>query len=1074
MQCLSPKSTGFNEFSSNIATALVCLATNRVYNFSKMIFDGMVRNVNNKVFKFLMYPRHYTKRARIAQSSTLPPVADEPASPIRDVSQGEACPTDSGLEAAQDRANIPKTSTLPSDSTLRVTSLAADEGSMQQKLNELTALCTSLQRQQSEMVSKFEAQELKINSLKAKIKLLEDKDGGVAEQSGDDVPIKGRRLDEGEEAAERVSDDTEVMTTVLTSMDATSILTNGGVQGVPTAAEVATATVAMELEEEMARDAHRMNEQIAKDAETVRIHAEEELQIMIDGLDWNNETVAMYLQEYQQFATELPIGRRIELISDLVKYQENYAKVLKYQTKDRKVKRKGLRLEQESVKKLKTSKEVKATEEVPEEKVKEMMQLVRVKEIYIEALQFKHPIIDWKVHVERHRSYWKIIRLGGSSTSYQFFVDMLKHFDREDLNQLWGLVKETLSIRPATSDKEKELWVKLKRLFEPDVEDYLWTHTQNLMHAPVEWKLYDTCGVHHVSTKDQDIFMLIKKDYPLRKGLAIVMISYKLHVENYSHMANDLIMKIYKIANSLRQQGIPTGSDEFPLQEQLPTANEDKFPLLIQSDATAVNLALLLKSRNNYESNLWHRRLGHINFKTMNKLVKGNLVKGLPSKVFGNNHTCVACKKGKQHRASCKSKPVSSVSRPLQRVLVTKPPNKTPYELLLGRSPSIGFMRPFECPITILNTLDPLGKINRKADEGFLLVVAGNQPNNTAGIKENLNVGSPTGVRDLRAEFEEFSSNNTLRVNAASAHINVVGPNPTNSTNSFNTASPSDTVSYSNYQSPQRSSCYLNHWGFDFSSSNKEYGKDGKRTRGKIDQTLFIKKQKGDILLVQVYVDDIIFGSTNKKLCKSFKRLMKDKFQMSSMGELTFILGLQVKQKDDGIFISQHKYVAKILRKFGFIDVKSASTLIETEKPLLKDPDGEDVDVHIYRSMIGSLMYLTSSRPYIMLAVYACARFQVILKVSYLHAVKRIFRYLKGKPHLGLWYPKDSPFNLVAYSDGDYARASLDRKSTTGGCQFLGCRLISWQCKKQTVVATSLTKAKYVAAASCCAQVLWI
>nr|GFA76332.1 putative ribonuclease H-like domain-containing protein [Tanacetum cinerariifolium] len=122
-----------------------------------------------------------------------------------------------------------------------------------------------------------------------------------------------------------------------------------------------------------------------------------------------------------------------------------------------------------------------------------------------------------------------------------------------------------------------------------------------------------------------------------------------------------------------------------------------------------------------------------------------------------------------------------------------------------------------------------------------------------------------------------------------------------------------------------------------------------------------------------------------------------------------------------------------------------ASTPIDTEKPLLKDPDGEDIDVHTYRSMIGSLMYLTSSRPDIMFAVCACARFQVTPKASHLHAVKRIFRYLKGKPHLGLWYPKDSPFDLVTYSDSDYAGASLDRKSTTGGCQFLGCRLISWQ-----------------------------
>nr|GFA51451.1 hypothetical protein [Tanacetum cinerariifolium] len=201
-----------------------------------------------------------------------------------------------------------------------------------------------------------------------------------------------------------------------------------------------------------------------------------------------------------------------------------------------------------------------------------------------------------------------------------------------------------------------------------------------------------------------------------------------------------------------------------------------------------------------------------------------------------------------------------------------------------------------------------------------------------------------------------------------------------------------------------------------------------------------------------VYVDDIIFGSTYKELCKAFEKLMKDKFQMRSMGELTFFSGLQVKQKDDEIFISQDKYVAKILRKFGLTDGKSASTPIDTEKPLLKDPDGEDVDVHIYRSMIGSLMYLTSSRPDIMFAVCACARFQVTPKVSHLHAVKRIFWYLKGKPHLGLWYPKDSSFNLVAYSDSDYAGASLDRKSTTGGCQFLGCRLISSNAKNRLLL----------------------
>ncbi|GJV03281.1 putative ribonuclease H-like domain-containing protein [Tanacetum coccineum] len=215
--------------------------------------------------------------------------------------------------------------------------------------------------------------------------------------------------------------------------------------------------------------------------------------------------------------------------------------------------------------------------------------------------------------------------------------------------------------------------------------------------------------------------------------------------------------------------------------------------------------------------------------------------------------------------------------------------------------------------------------------------------------------------------------------------------------------------------------------------------------RGKIDQPLFIKKQKGDILLVHVYVDDIIFSSTNKELCTEFENLMKDKFQMSSMGELTLFLGLQVQQKEDGIFISQDKYVAEILKKFNYTDVKSVSTPIDLEKPLVKDGDVDDVDVHIYRSMIGSLMYLTSSRPDII--------------------------YLKGKPTLGLWYSRDSPFELVTYIDSDYAGATQDRKSTTGGCQFLGNRLISWQCKKQTVVPTSTTKAEYVAATSCCRQV---
>nr|GFA97236.1 putative ribonuclease H-like domain-containing protein [Tanacetum cinerariifolium]GFA98065.1 putative ribonuclease H-like domain-containing protein [Tanacetum cinerariifolium] len=163
-----------------------------------------------------------------------------------------------------------------------------------------------------------------------------------------------------------------------------------------------------------------------------------------------------------------------------------------------------------------------------------------------------------------------------------------------------------------------------------------------------------------------------------------------------------------------------------------------------------------------------------------------------------------------------------------------------------------------------------------------------------------------------------------------------------------------------------------------------------------------------------------------------------------------------------------------ILKKFRYTDVRYSNTPMDKENPWGKEGTGKDVDLHLYRSMIESLMYLTASRPDIMFAVCACARHQVTPKECHLHAVKRIFRYLKGHPKLGLWYPKDSPFDLVSFSDSDYGGATQDRKSTTRRCQFLGRRLISWQCKKQKIVATSTTEAEYVAAASFYGQVLWI
>ncbi|GJW70983.1 putative ribonuclease H-like domain-containing protein [Tanacetum coccineum] len=1016
--------------------------------------------------------------------------------------------------------------------------------------------------------------------------------------------------------------------------------------------------------------------------------------------------------------------------------------------------------------------------------------------------------------------------------------------------------------------------------------------------------------------------------------------------------------------------------DENQVLLRIPRQN-NMYSFNLENIVPSGGLACLIAKATIDESNKWHRRLGHVNFKNLNKLVKGNLVRGLPSKIFQNDHTCVACQKGKQHKASCKAKSVSSTSYSLQllhmdlfgptsvrslnhktycmvitddfsrfswvfflrtkdetsgilkdfirqienqlnqkvktircdnstefknryfiefcgskgikreysnartpqqnevaerknmtlieaartmladsflpntfwaeavstacyvlnRVLVTKPQNKTPYELITGKIPIISYIRPFRCHVTILNTIDHLGKFDGKSDEGFLVGyslqskafrvynletkrveenlhitflenkpnVAGKGPtwlfdldyltdsmnyqpvrsenqankhagpkeaNHSVGTEDNIDAGNseieaesaqdyfvlpiwssytstvksskaknageepnknpdlktdekPVDKEDqvfldelerlkrqeqdandaaeaLRKEFAKDTedlllqagaakASSTNTVNTASTPVSTASPygglsftdtdqddseipaledmydHPTDGiftnasyddegavadftnletivnvspipTSRINSIHPSTLIlgdpksavqtrskvtkssgahAFVSYIQKQRRN---NHKDFQhclfacflsqiepkkiseaLEDENLPYGKKAIGTKwvyrnkkdergvvvrnkarlvaqghkqkewidydevfalvarieairiflafasymgfivyqmdvksaflygkideevyvsqppgfidpkypkkvykvvkalyglhqaprawyatlstfllksgyisGTIDKTLFIKKDKNDIMLVQVYVDDIIFGLTKRSWCDEFEALMKSRFQMSSMGELTFFLGLQVKQKEDGIFISQDKYVAEILKKFDFASVKTASTPIETQKPLVKDEEASDMDVHLYRSMIGSLMYLTASRSDIMFAVCACSRFQVTPKTSHLNAVKRIFRYLKGKPKLGLWYPRVSSFDLEAYSDSDYAGANLNRKSTTGGCQFLGRRLISWQCKKQTIVATSTTEAEYVAVANCYGQVLWI
>ncbi|GKB17681.1 retrovirus-related pol polyprotein from transposon TNT 1-94 [Tanacetum coccineum] len=201
---------------------------------------------------------------------------------------------------------------------------------------------------------------------------------------------------------------------------------------------------------------------------------------------------------------------------------------------------------------------------------------------------------------------------------------------------------------------------------------------------------------------------------------------------------------------------------------------------------------------------------------------------------------------------------------------------------------------------------------------------------------------------------------------------------------------------------------------------------------------------------------------------------MHDEFEMSMMGELNFFLGLQIKQLEDGIFFNQSKYIKEMLKKFGLEDSKPIKTPMSFETKLIRDEDGESVDDIKYHGMIGSLLYLMASRPDIMFSVCLCACFQEAPKTSHLEAVKRIFRYIKGTTHLGLWYPKGTGVETIVYADSDHTEDYVDRKSTSGVCTFMACCLISWFSKKQTALAISTTEAEYVSTRKACQQALWM
>jgi hypothetical protein len=244
--------------------------------------------------------------------------------------------------------------------------------------------------------------------------------------------------------------------------------------------------------------------------------------------------------------------------------------------------------------------------------------------------------------------------------------------------------------------------------------------------------------------------------------------------------------------------------------------------------------------------------------------------------------------------------------------------------------------------------------------------------------------------------------------------------------------------------------------------------------KGETDKTLFVRQEKGKLMIAQIYVDDIVFGGMTDALVKQFVHQMQSEFEMSLVGELTYFLGLQVKQMEDTIFISQSKYAKNIVKKFGMENATHKRTPAATHIKLTKDEKGVSVDQSLYISIIGCLLYLTASRPDISFVVGVCARYQAEPKMSHLTQVKRILKYVNGTSDYGIMYSHGEDSRLTGYCDADWVGSADDRKSTSGGCFFLGNNLISWFSKKQNCVALSTAEAEYIAAGSSCSQLLWM
>nr|GEW65968.1 retrovirus-related Pol polyprotein from transposon TNT 1-94 [Tanacetum cinerariifolium] len=1101
LQSMSAKRTSWNEFSSAMASAVICLCVGRKFNFSKYIFESLVRNVDSSS-KFYMYPRfiHLIIQNQLGDLSTYsikyisPALTQKVFANIRRVGKGRSgveTPLFEGMLVAREPEEQGD---------------AEEQGDKEEQGNDdnageepVTAIddealdaCAALTRRVEHLEHDKAAQNLKITKLETRLKKMERvnkvktlklrrlRKVGTSQriESSDDtimedVSNQGRMIDEldKDEGAVLMSEKEEKETEEVQDITGNAQVEGRQAKIYQIDMDHAAKVLSMQEDEpeiqkavEVVTTAKLITEVAAAVSEAVSATAIVPIvttaPVKVDVPSTRRRRGVVIKDPEEESSAKTPTETKSKDkgkgIMNTAGFRMDYFKGISYD---------DIRPIFESkfnsnIKFLLKSKEqmeeeenrvIASINETPAQKAAKRRRLnEEAKDV---------PVVDYQIIHFNNKPHYKIIHADGTHQLYVIFITLLKNFDREDLESLWSLVKERFSTSKPNNFSDDYLLSTLRAIFGVDATMELKEKHQvfnaaseDISAARQKLMLLDTAvesmgeNVYaHWAGKDLDTFSSVRRPKNIgviwkkkgssntsNVGLSAVSVSnLNKNVKRYSgkdllacnnsHLGETrnvlfgraafMFGLVGLIGDLLGLTNLISGLDRMPPVDS--SFSEVEELLFWRSFGLLSTLGEGLEGGEQHFS-----KVSEASKKDLEDLFQDFYDEYFDSsKIMKSLTTNVETSINEEvfHEVSESFQGESSSSSLNDDV------QQSLEEVILPQTNTQ----------LILNNMIPNGDEASTPHNDFTVFQMDVKTAFLNGIlKEEVYVGQPPGF--VSKQYPD--------------HVYAL-----------------DKALYGLKQAPRA-------W-YDVLS---QFLIESSFQKGSIDTTLFIKNKGRHIMLIQRYVDDIIFGSTNPKYYTKFSELMVKRFEMSMMGEMKFFLGLQVNQFLNRIFINQSKYTLDILKRFGMENYDTVPTPTVEQAKLKLDLVGKPVDYTNYRSMIGSLMYVTSSRPDIMFATGICARYQANPNEHHVSAVKRIFCYLKWTINLVLWYLKDSGFDLTAYSDADHAGCYLDRKSTSGSVQFLGDKLVCWLSKKQNYVSISTVESEYVAVSGYCAQVLWM